>query len=224
VHSFSSQTWGLGHPSYAVPPNQSGSWAYSLLPNLEQDAAFRSMMYSVNVPSYMCPARARQNPQTAPAVDPFSGMTQQPAGMNPWGKSDYAANMFMCRADLNDNAGVTVGAALGIKDVIDGTSNTIHVGEKGLDPNAYNTGGWYYDEPIALGGSGGLVRNGTALYQDAIGFNYNGMPWGSAHTSGVMFCFVDGHVAFLPYSTPGSVLAVLLTPNGGEVIPAGVDY
>jgi prepilin-type processing-associated H-X9-DG protein len=223
VHSGTGQNWGLGNPNYAAPPNQTGSWAYSLLPNLEQDAAFRNMRYDVKVPIYICPARARENPQVAPAVDPFSGMTQGTAGMNPWMKSDYAANMYMCNADQNDNAGVTIGAALAIKDVIDGTSNTIHVGEKGMDVNAYNTGGWFYDEPIAMGGTGGLVRSGTALYQDAVGFNYSGFPWGSAHSGGLMFLFVDGHVHFMSYSTPGSTMAALLTPNGGEVI-SDIDY
>ena len=34
----------------------------------------------------------------------------------------------------------------------DGTSNTILLGEKAMDPRSYDGGGWYHNEPIFSGG------------------------------------------------------------------------
>ncbi len=220
VHTYVSQLWGLGDPSLS-PADQSGPWTYAILPFAEQENAFRALAparYSISTNLYICPSRRRKNPQVAPATEPIFGNPQETTGINPWGKSDYAANMYVCMANADRSAGVLIGRLLSIADVTDGLSNTIHVGEKGMDPRVYNTGGWYYDEPIVCGGSGGLVRSGAAIYHDAILFNYAGFPWGSAHTGGVNFLFMDGHVRLLAYQTPGGVLHALLTPKGGEVI------
>ncbi|HEY1376104.1 MAG TPA: H-X9-DG-CTERM domain-containing protein, partial [Gemmataceae bacterium] len=51
----------------------------------------------------------------------------------------------------------------------------------------------------------------------------NDLPLGSQHANGAQFAFADGHVAFLPDSTPVQVLHDLASRNGGEVI-TGVDY
>ncbi len=220
VHTFANQLWGLGDPTLS-PPEQSGPWTYSILPFVEQENGFRANApgrYSVSTNLYLCPSRRRNNPQIAPAKEPIFGNPQETTGINPWGKSDYAANMYVCMANAERSAGVLVGRLWGIAEISDGLSNTIHVGEKGFDPRVYNTGGWYYDEPIVCGGSGGLVRSGAAIYRDAIGFNYSGFPWGSAHAGGAIFLFMDGHVRLLAYQTPGGVLHALLTPKGGEII------
>jgi prepilin-type N-terminal cleavage/methylation domain-containing protein len=222
VHTYASQLWGLGDPTLS-PENQSGPWTYAILPFAEQENGYRAAAparYSVSTSLYGCPRRRRNNPQNAPATEPVFGNPQETTGLNPWGKSDYAANMYVCMANADRSAGVLVGPLLRIAEITDGLSNTIHVGEKGCDPRAYNTGGWYYDEPIVMGGSGGLVRSGAALYPDRIGFNYGGFPWGSAHVDGVVFLFMDGHVRLLSYQTPGGVMHALLTPKGGEVIDA----
>lgn len=220
VHTYANQLWGLGDPTLS-PADQSGPWTYAILPFVEQENAFRASApgrYSLSTNVYMCPGRRRNNPQVAPATDPIFGNPQETTGINPWGKSDYAANMYVCMANADRNAGVFVGRLLGIADIDDGLSNTIHVGEKGFDPRAYNTGGWYYDEPIVCGGSGGLVRDGAAIYRDAVKFDYGGFPWGSIHAGGAQFLFMDGHARLLDYKTPGGVLYALLTPKGGEII------
>jgi prepilin-type N-terminal cleavage/methylation domain-containing protein/prepilin-type processing-associated H-X9-DG protein len=220
VHTYANQLWGLGDPSLS-PADQAGPWTYSILPFAEQENAFRASAparYSVSTNLYMCPSRGRKNPQIAPAKDPLFGNPQETAGINPWGKSDYAANMYVCMANADRNAGVLVGPLLPIAEINDGLSNTLHVGEKGFDPRDYNTGGWYYDEPIVCGGSGGLVRSGAAIYRDNTGFNYGGFPWGSAHPEGANFLFMDGHARLLSYHTPGGILHALSTPKGGEVV------
>lgn len=223
VQTRTFQHWGLADP--VLPPqDQSGPWTYSILPYLEQDNAYRAAAptrYSVATKVYLCPTKGRDNPQQAPAVDPVNGTTQITRGINPWGKSDYAANMLVCPSNSNTGSGNPIGTLLTMGDVKDGLSYTIHAGEKGLDPRVYNTGGWWYDEPIVCGGSGGLVRGGSTIKRDAVGFDQTGLPWGTAHPAGAQFLFMDGRVTTLHFDIRPEVLAALLTPNGGEPVSLG---
>ncbi len=100
----------------------------------------------------------------------------------------------------------------------DGLSNTIFVGEKSMDPRAYNTGGWYWDEPVFTGGAGGTGCNGTGLYRDGVGVNFPN-NWGGPHPTGAMFLFGDGDVCLLSYSVSAADFAAALTPSGGEPPP-----
>jgi prepilin-type N-terminal cleavage/methylation domain-containing protein len=225
VQTLPTQHWGLADPTL-TPAEQSGPWTYVLLPYLEQENAYRASVperYHTAISIYVCPSKGRLNPQPAPAQDPVNGTPQVTAGLNPWGKSDYAANMYVCPANQEDGGHVLVGPLLGVADVGDGLSNTIHVGEKGLDPRVYNTGGWFYDEPIVCGGSSGVIRKGTAIYPDAVGFDYSTLPWGAAHPGSAGFVFMDSHVTSLRFGISASVMAALLSPNGGDSGNEGDD-
>jgi prepilin-type N-terminal cleavage/methylation domain-containing protein len=202
--------WGVGDPN--LPPLlQRGSWAFSLLPYVEQDNVFKTANISAPVRTYMCPSRGRQNPQVCPAGDPlWAGWCYDSAGRNPWSKTDYAANSYVC---------VGRGDALGIRNITDGASNTILVGEKSIDPRAYNTGGWYWDEPIFSGNNGGCARNGVCVYRDGPGVNFPN-NWGSAHVASTRFLFADGSVHKVSFGISTAVLHAYLTPRGGEPAPA----
>ncbi len=218
VQTLPTQHWGLADPALS-PAEQSGPWTYLLLPFLEQENAYRASAperYRMAIGAYLCPSKGRTNPQSAPAQDPVNGTPQVTAGLNPWGKSDYAANMYVCPANQEVGGRVWVGPLLRIADVSDGLSNTIHVGEKGLDPRVYDTGGWFYDEPIVCGGSSGVIRKGAAISPDAVGLDYSGLPWGAAHPGGAGFVFMDGHVTTLRFGITPSVMAALLTPSAGD--------
>lgn len=155
---------------------------------------------------YACPSRRPADAQTAPLRDQYGVYL---TGGWAWGKTDYAANalVFPNRP-----------FCLGLRNLTDGTSQTVLVGEKAMDPNNYTTGTWFWDEPFFAGGSGGTTRDGTANLRDAVGvaFPHN---WGAAHPSGAQFLFGDGSVRLLPFSTPRTTLAAILTPSGGEVVP-----
>jgi prepilin-type processing-associated H-X9-DG protein len=139
------------------------------------------------------------------------------ARINPWGKTDHARNIKVITASLEK--GWQTGWLQGIPNVTDGTSNTIPIGEKSMDPRGYNTGGWYWDEPIfAGGGTGGTVRSGTLVQRDAIGIAFPN-KWGSPHLGGTQFLFVDGSLHLISHGTPKTVMVALLTPAGGEVVP-----
>jgi prepilin-type processing-associated H-X9-DG protein len=87
-----------------------------------------------------------------------------------------------------------------------------------VDPQNYQTGTWYWDEPFYLGGSGGTERSQPLIFQDRRGIAFP-KNWGSAHDGGAQFLFADGSVHLIAYATPSSSALALMTPNGGEATP-----
>jgi prepilin-type N-terminal cleavage/methylation domain-containing protein len=81
--------YGVGDPARA-PFDQTGSWAYTILPFVEQQAMFQKRAWTEVVKLYSCPSRRLALPQ--PAVNDQFG-TYNGGGWN-WGKTDYAANAW----------------------------------------------------------------------------------------------------------------------------------
>ena len=194
--------FGAGVPGLS-PQQQTGSWAYAILPYLEQTPMYDECLWTATVPVYICPSRRLNVAATVVAVDANGQYT---TGGWAWPRTDYGANQFAI-----DNRPT----CLSIAQFTDGVSQTILVGEKAYDVTVQGQS-WYFDESFFLGGSSGTQRNATALYQDAPGINFR--DWGSAHPAGANFLFGDGSVRTLPFGTPASVMSALVTPAGGEVI------
>jgi prepilin-type N-terminal cleavage/methylation domain-containing protein len=198
--------WGVGEPGRS-PYDQPGSWAYAILPFIEQQNMYSARAWTVSVPIYICPSRRLSvaQPAVADARAFYNG------GGWTWGKIDYAANYRVVPPRPR---------CVRLAEVTDGTSQTLLAGEKALDANNYATGTWYWDEPFFLGGSDSTARKGVRVLRDVRGGALAAREnWGSAHPSGVQFVYLDGSVRLIPYSIPSSVLLGLLTPNGGEVVP-----
>lgn len=231
--------WGIGNPNLS-PAAQTGPWSYSLLPFIEQTnphdliatpATTQAAVANV-VKTYLCPSRGRDGAQNCPIpVDPGpvypgwgyqNGLAGVPPGLlNPWGKCDYAANGLIALTPPNGLPFASNSKLVSVTDIGDGASNTILVGEKSLDRDAYNLGGWANDEPYVLGGTSSLTRLGTLLLQDRSGLGNGAFNnWGSAHTGVGQFVYADGSVHSLSISISGVVLGALLTTNGKEVLPA----
>lgn len=197
--------WGVGTPGL-LPGQQTGSWAYSILPFIEQQNVYTERAWTEGVNIYVCPSRRAAVAQLVRA-DEYG--TYWGGGWR-WGKIDYAGNrlLFPNRPYVR-----------GIQQITDGTSHTILVGEKSMAPQDYMTGTWYWDEPFFTGGSDGTVRSGNVIQQDSRGlakgrrFRWN---WGSPHSGGAQFVFADGSVRLVLYATPPNIVAALLTPSGGE--------
>jgi prepilin-type N-terminal cleavage/methylation domain-containing protein/prepilin-type processing-associated H-X9-DG protein len=158
-------TWGFGSPTQS-DRYPSGSWAYSVLPFMEQTNAHDTAAWYVAVKSYYIPARRAALPSPVPAVDPISGfafsVTQVPANyVNLWGHTDYAANdQIIFPGDEYP------GRTIKLTQIRDGTSTTILAGEKAVDVRMIASGSWYWDEPIILGGTGGTARCGLGMFRD----------------------------------------------------------
>jgi prepilin-type N-terminal cleavage/methylation domain-containing protein/prepilin-type processing-associated H-X9-DG protein len=196
--------WGVGDPKLG-PREQTGSWAFALLPYLDQGNAHRARDFAVVVPGYLCPARRPGRAETPDAEDAFGRYV---GGGLLWAKIDYACS----RASFGDRPLVH---QLGLYS--DGLSNTIQTGEKAFDPTVQSATNWYWDEPFFLGGSKGTSRGGLGVLPDRPGvwFREN---WGSPHPGGAQFLFGDGGVRVVRFDVDLAVMEALLTPNGGEVV------
>jgi hypothetical protein len=204
--------WGYGDPKRAGKM-QTGSWAYSILPYVGEEEAFRKQDHSRAVPIYYIGTRRPAEPQNTPKIDPvYKGFSYQDAGIGPTGRTDYAANDQVC---LN-------GAGRGgmkPASVKDGLAETLLAAEKAMDTRGVECGTWYWDGGIILGNTGGSGRKGNKLLRDAddLGEKIND-NWGSPDPDGVWFLFCDGHARKLPYGTPPKVIAATITPSAGDVV------
>ena len=203
--------WGYGDPKRAGRL-QTGCWAYAILPYIGEEEAFRKQDHTRAVPAYYTGSRRPAKPQHVPKEDPvYAKWTYYDDGLGPWGRTDYAANDQVIRGGA--------GNVTKPERVKDGLADTALVAEKAMDTDAVKAGGWYWDEPIILGGSGGTGRKGDQLLRDApklleeVADN-----WGSAEANGVWFLFCDGHARKLPYDTPRKVVAAAISPNGGDIL------
>ncbi len=196
--------WGVGDPELS-PREQTGSWAFTILPYIEQRPVYDGRSWGTAIKLYSCPSR--REPVSLPAEDDADGQYQ--GGGWDWGRIDYAANwrVVQNRPTCLDLAAFT-----------DGSSNTILAGEKAMNPSTYHSGSWYFDEPYFSGGSGGTARGGAYLVPDTGGRFALGQ-WGSSHVEGTHFVLADGSVRLTRYNTATSVLEAMLTPSGGEIRP-----
>jgi type II secretory pathway pseudopilin PulG len=192
--------WGVGSPG-EPPKEQAGSWAYSILPFLEQETAYRDVQFGTPQSMFLCPSRSRQ-PAVA-TVDDLFGSYQ--SGGWAWAKTDYAANLLLIR-----NRPEAVDSSV----VTDGLSNTILVGEKSYDTIVHQPTTWYWDEPLFSGGSKGTARLGDLLVPDGDRYLYK-ENWGSPHKS-VNFSRADGSVFSIGFDADFRVFTALLTPNGRD--------
>lgn len=204
--------WGYGDPKRAGKM-QTGSWAYSILPYIGEEEAFRNQDHTRAVPMLYIGTRRPAEPQHTPKIDPvYTGFSYQDAGLGPWGRTDYAANDQVCRNGAG-NGGLKPNA------IRDGLAETLLAAEKAMDTRAVKAGVWYWDGGIILGNTGGTGRKGNKLLRDAdnLGEKIND-NWGSPDPQGVWFLFCDGHVRKLPYSTPSKVVGGTITPSAGDTV------
>jgi prepilin-type N-terminal cleavage/methylation domain-containing protein len=214
--NFTAGTWdfttglnfkfGVGDPKLG-PREQTGSWAFSILPQVDQTNVFEEAQWTVPMPLYNC--RMRRPPTSATSV-PGDIWGEYFTGGWAWARTDYGCNM-LALPNRYDPA-----PCLTALQFTDGLSNTILVGEKAYDISV-QLPNWYYDEGYFVGGSKGTGRNAPGLSPDGPGINYKD-NWGSPHPTGVLFLFGDGGVRSVDFGASPTVVAALLTPNGNEVV------
>lgn len=196
--------WGTGDPNLS-PQDQTGSWAYSILPYVEQQAIHRERTWIAPVDVYICPARRLSAPTSVVNQDAWGIYTH---GDWTWTRTDYGVNLKAVDSRPICHS---------IKRFSDGLSNTVLVGEKAYDASVQLLS-WYYDESFFLGGSKGTSRDAPNLSPDGPGINYKD-NWGSPHRVGVHFLFGDSSVRLLSFEISPMHMAALMTPDGGEAVP-----
>jgi hypothetical protein len=186
---------------------QSGSWAFQILPYVDQGPMYATVDKSRGVAIYMCPGRGR------PQMD---------AGNGAW--TDYFINGF-----LNDPKQASKPDAPDFKRSIiaipDGTSNTVMVGHGNISSLDYTKSGKVAGSgSIFVGGTIGTLRagnnadanpTGVFLARDSAVTPSIG-NWGGPFSQGALMCMGDASVRTFPYATAN--FGAFLTPAGNEMV------
>lgn len=220
-----------------------GSWATQILPYMEQGPlAAQNTNNNVDILRYrggptvfFCPSRrgAQANlsqggrylmdyAAATPADSPNSwdqfwhGDTWGMA----WEKARYYGVIVRGGPDQN---GIWRGNKSKMANIIDGTSNTMVIGEKQLSPIRYKTGDWHDDAGWADGWDPDVIRytgftpNPDLKYDNQGG--WEGYRFGSTHPSGMNILLADGSIRFLGYSVDATIFNRLGHREDGGTIP-----
>jgi prepilin-type processing-associated H-X9-DG protein len=199
----------MGDPDLWSDKRQPGGWTYNILPFLEnrvlhdkglqKSAAEKKAIFSTVAQTplevFYCPSRR------APTVYPIASSTVwNPRNMNPVStaaRTDYAAN-----GRMQNGMGVIFARSLTtIKDIRDGLSHTLLLGEKNLVPDHYQDGMSLGDGVPVYGNSfWDWERSGNAPpARDKYGVD-NYTAFGSVHAGGLNISFCDGSASTISYN------------------------
>ena len=191
-----------------------GSWAFMILPYIEQSALFNiangsgQNAYKTGIPVYLCPLRGR-TPFATSSV--FGSYTD-------YGINSYINNPGDTCTSCNSNRTRTTNKRMTLLGIPDGTSNVVFAGHIAYYPNEYfNTSGNTWKESIFRGGYGGTARTDHDCFQR----DRNGMPrncWGSPMAQGALFVMCDGSVRLFPYTVNSGNLVRFMRPNDGNPV------
>jgi uncharacterized Zn finger protein (UPF0148 family) len=190
----------------AIP--DSGSWAYQILPFVEQDAVFRQVNRNAGIPVFLCPGRSR------PGIEMGGGA---------W--SDYFYNNYLNQPNLASQPNAPPGQKRTLMEITDGTSNTILVGHGNINVTQYQQfNNVTLCSNIFDGGRAGTMRAGNNGQTNPVGWtllrdspiNPTVGSWGGPFSGGALMSMGDGSVRTISYNMAS--FGAALTPNGGEVV------
>lgn len=218
------------------------SWAFRILPFLEDAAVHKSFVKGTRVediknsaamrtpiPTYICPSR--RSPDDLVDFDNDDSSTRTPKSAAP---GDYAASAGPFAQYGNDGeknpreSGVIyTRSEVKLRQVTDGTSKTFLVGERHVIPKGTPTRKGFEDydrgdTAFLSGDNPWTIFGATAPGFPTSKFDKNIDKFGSDHTGEVcQFVFLDVHVQPINYSISASVLHSLGVIADGQVIPEG---
>lgn len=242
---------GVGYPSEDGP-----NWLILLLPFVDQQAVYNTYDFQTfnesaqnvgvqqaSVPTYACPSDQSTGQLTIPASGPAAALSlpYMPGSYRAMcGKSDGTVFLDSGAHPLNNylpswrgaihTTGVAKLGAEQIASIIDGTSNTLMVGESttmgGSNPsNVYYRTFWAYSyASFSLSSATAQARVMMPDFEtcEAAGGVGAGAPclrnWGSLHPGGFTFAFCDGAVRFLSSEIDLTLFGNMSTIAGLEVV------
>ncbi|MBI1831606.1 MAG: DUF1559 domain-containing protein [Planctomycetes bacterium] len=208
---------GVGTP--ATGPAQQAGWAFSILPFMDQMAAWQGgggttiAQCQINaigavIPAYYCPARR------APQALPPTGAWYGPAGTYAHGTMDYAGS------NLENTGVIAYQICRRMADITDGSANTFMIGEKRLD--TLNLGQYQGDdnEGYSSGWDHDSMRQTTIQpMRDTRTGSWGELRFGSSHPLVFHVVFGDGAVRPLNYDITLTTFTYLGQINDGQPIP-----
>jgi type II secretory pathway pseudopilin PulG len=260
------------------PDKQGLSWAYQILPYLENQQVYNVKTYAeitrTAVPMYYCPSRrpptqhvternylmdyaaavpSRPRSQRPPTPDYFapnaSWGNQGCAALEFWG---HRGGAFRFEGDFGSANLTTIASYVGYMGVIvrsdwcatcspkkrmgwytkisfdkitDGSSNTLVLGEKWLQPQYYQVGDWHDDMGWADGWDPDTLRSTHCIPMPDQDFrpgsepSWNGYPFGGAHAELFNAGFADASVRTIRFDVDIELLNQLGHRSDGEAQP-----
>jgi len=201
-HGFHDVTKRLPYNGVGAAVNSdatTGSWAWQILPYIDQGPLFAAQSTTASVPAYICPGRGR------PAT----------SASGPW--SDYVLNPYLNSSTGAVNVADSRRTMVG---VTDGTSNTIAIAHGNVRTTDYSTTAVSanYLNTIYTGGTTATALATTTIARDTTATPQDGTrSYGGPFSQGGLVGWLDGTVRMMPYSPPSSFSAYL-TPAGGETV------
>jgi len=205
------------------------TWLLQLLPYVDQAPLYTIYNSSIRFDDAM-------NASTVSRMIPAYVCT---SFQNPTGPMSFAPTTYVGNAGTmpGENDGVLFPmSTVGFRDVIDGTSTTVMVGESALSIGGWGQGAVYQPRPVNDDGartSQGFGRSVMRWWSCAAPCAQPGLnpplttcaggceqqfQFSSAHVGGVQFIFVDGHTRFLSQNIDVNVLKALTTRAGRELV------
>ncbi|MBM4091562.1 MAG: DUF1559 domain-containing protein, partial [Planctomycetes bacterium] len=238
---------GMDEPAVSYS-TRFGNWMIALLPYVEQPALYdrydrrynnesmeNRLVRESRVPVYVCPSDSDSGTLAVPASGPARhvGARYMPGsyrGVS--GRSDDGFNfldsemMFDYRRDSRGPihvVGVWRYDTERFRNITDGTSNTLLVGESTTRTSPEYRTFWAYS--FAYYALSGITNQSRTLWGDYDRCVEHGGPggelpcrraWGGLHPTGVNFAICDGSVRFMQESVDGTLLGNMATIAGYE--------
>jgi len=228
-----------------IARKQGVSWMYQILPFMElqsvHDIHQHGDLEKAEIPDYFCPSRSGIRKQSVRVLNDYAGATpgdfwQGDTWRVPHNRRWYGVivrtnwdRLATPPGPAGSNAPTTMAR------ILDGTSNTIVVGEKRLRIGNYYSGDWHDDCGWTDGWDPDTMRS-TGIQNISRGYRYGpdtdapgsdpagchhscGFDFGSAHPAGANFVFADGSVHVIDYTIDPNVFDYLGDRRDGQPIP-----
>ena len=251
------------HDSYSVLPfgymTHGTGWSAMILPQLDQTPLYDTLVFTESglgdwdiagpnqtacttvLPVFQCPTNPYLNPHASNPKMPnrvpsaYVGSVSGTVGLVPWAPSALTPDILFAQVQ---NDGIFYrNSSTRMRDVTDGTSNTIFAGEAptnvGLIKNSQEIDHWYIgawqvdgdylpppsilEETAEFVCSTGIPLN--AHLDDTISGHEWEAAFGSYHPGGAHLLLGDGAVKFLNENLDRSVFSALGTRDGEEITP-----
>ena len=272
LHNYES-TYGMFPPSRInlTAPIFQQTWSVMILPYIEQNNMYSQYNFNTNwydtvndatttvqLPAFVCPSTA--SGRSLPTTALYSALTGGSRSDQPiWGYSDYGSinavrNAYIVASGLPSIGTKDAMGGLGrgpggtrIRDILDGTSNTMLIAEDAGRPSQYIgrrpdnnprvgnvavgtpytadgwgwadiNGGFSVDGANTAGLQNNTSSSGTTTILGTCSMNCtNDSEMYSFHIGGVQTLLGDASVRFLSENISGATLVGLITLRGGEV-------
>ncbi len=215
-------TVDLSRPIRSEAKGYHMGWMIQILPYIDQPNVFDHFDFSVGVYD------AKNTPPRATQIQTFLCPSYPIANYGPVGLTTYAGCHHDVEAPIDiDNHGVLfLNSSVRYRDIRDGASNTLFVGEHSGDPL-----GWASGTRATLRNGGSKINSGLATMRGAMAQPLNVDQttdaavlavggFGSYHVGGTHFLLGDGSVRFISENiSPGTYTQ--LTHRADGELPAG---